>query len=407
MHVRKCSVLVIGAGPAGSAAAYALARGGHDVVLVDQHAFPRDKVCGDALIPDALAALRRLDVLERVLAHAQRAETVRIVAPNGSFVDLQGGTACLPRNVLDTLLLDHARAAGAEFLAPLRLAALHEEGGAVAGADLVHARTQERMRIAAPITLLATGAAAQPLQLAGLCTRKEASGFAVRLYVHGPQFVDRLRGLWLSFDREVRPGYGWIFGGPDGVFNVGAGVFRAGRKEEDGANVRALFTRFVQSFAPAAALLASGEVRGPLKGAPLRTALQGAHFGRAGVLAIGEAAATTYSFSGEGIGKAIESALLAAELCGLHLRGELDAALLPARYATELRARYGPRFAAYEKAERWLARPVFCNFLAARARASDLVRARLEGMLTETIDPDAIFSASGVLAALLPSFGRR
>jgi flavin-dependent dehydrogenase len=56
----RCDVLVVGAGPAGSAAAQWLARAGRDVLLIDQHAFPRDKVCGDGLIADALRALDRL-----------------------------------------------------------------------------------------------------------------------------------------------------------------------------------------------------------------------------------------------------------------------------------------------------------------------------------------------------------
>ena len=55
-----CDVLVIGAGPAGSACAHVLAGAGLDVLLVDQHAFPRDKTCGDGLIPDAQRALSRL-----------------------------------------------------------------------------------------------------------------------------------------------------------------------------------------------------------------------------------------------------------------------------------------------------------------------------------------------------------
>ena len=54
----RCDVLVVGAGPAGSAAAQLLARAGRDVVLVDSQAFPRDKVCGDGLIPDATAPSR-------------------------------------------------------------------------------------------------------------------------------------------------------------------------------------------------------------------------------------------------------------------------------------------------------------------------------------------------------------
>ena len=66
-------VLVVGAGPAGSACAQALARAGMSVQLVDQHTFPRDKVCGDGLIPDAHAALKRLGVYEQVMAQARRA----------------------------------------------------------------------------------------------------------------------------------------------------------------------------------------------------------------------------------------------------------------------------------------------------------------------------------------------
>ncbi|HET6315264.1 MAG TPA: FAD-dependent oxidoreductase, partial [Chloroflexota bacterium] len=61
-----CDVLVVGAGPAGSACAQWLARAGVDVVLADQHAFPRDKICGDGLIPDAHAALRQLGVADEV-----------------------------------------------------------------------------------------------------------------------------------------------------------------------------------------------------------------------------------------------------------------------------------------------------------------------------------------------------
>ena len=79
----QCDVLVVGAGPAGSAAAITLARAGVDVVLVDHHAFPREKVCGDGLIPDAHRALRRLGVLDGVMAQFNNAERVKKVAVIG------------------------------------------------------------------------------------------------------------------------------------------------------------------------------------------------------------------------------------------------------------------------------------------------------------------------------------
>ncbi|MDM0036016.1 FAD-dependent monooxygenase [Variovorax sp. J22P271] len=71
-----CEVLVIGAGPAGSACAQVLPAAGLDVLLVDQQAFPRDKTCGDGLIPDAQRALARLGLLDAVLARARVATHV-------------------------------------------------------------------------------------------------------------------------------------------------------------------------------------------------------------------------------------------------------------------------------------------------------------------------------------------
>ena len=116
----NCDVLVVGAGPAGSACARVFAQAGVDVVLVDQHAFPRDKVCGDGLIPDAYAALRRLGVLDEVMAHAQPVGLVGCVGPSGGRVDVPGTMAVVPRKTLDDILCRAAVSAGARLLPPAR-----------------------------------------------------------------------------------------------------------------------------------------------------------------------------------------------------------------------------------------------------------------------------------------------
>src|ERR1700752_442229 len=99
-----CDVLVIGAGPAGSAAALTLARAGIYVVLVDQHAFPRDKVCGDGLIPDAHNARLKLGVLDAVMAQAQASSHVGCIGPRGGRIDVPGALAVLPRKELDLIV---------------------------------------------------------------------------------------------------------------------------------------------------------------------------------------------------------------------------------------------------------------------------------------------------------------
>ncbi|HRD85981.1 MAG TPA: FAD-dependent oxidoreductase, partial [Rubrivivax sp.] len=97
-------VVVVGSGPAGSACAWSLARQGLQVLLVDQQAFPRDKACGDGLIPDALVALDRLGVLDEVLQQARQVPHVRCVGPRGGHVDVPGRLAVLPRRQLDHIL---------------------------------------------------------------------------------------------------------------------------------------------------------------------------------------------------------------------------------------------------------------------------------------------------------------
>ena len=133
-----CDVLVIGAGPSGCAAAMALARAGLDVVLVDSHTFPRDKVCGDGLIPDAHHALRKIGMLDEVMAQAQSSGFVGCIGPRGGRVDVPGVLAVLPRKQLDLILCRGAVAAGARMFAPVRFTAPLEEAGVVVGARLQH-----------------------------------------------------------------------------------------------------------------------------------------------------------------------------------------------------------------------------------------------------------------------------
>ncbi|HTT11448.1 MAG TPA: geranylgeranyl reductase family protein [Burkholderiaceae bacterium] len=402
MSFLETDVLVIGAGPAGSAAARTAAQLGSRVVLVDRHRFPRDKVCGDALIPDALEALARLGLNARVLAEARPLGSLRIYAPNGRCVELYAQMGCLPRSRLDELMREGAEQAGATFLAPCALAQALDRDGVIAGATFEPAAGGAPITVRARLTLLATGAAAGPLLKFGVCERRPASAIAARVYVRAPQrFAVEHDHLCISYDRHVCPGYGWLFPGPDGVFNVGVGYFDDTKARPPTTNIRRLFDRFVQTFAPARALLAVATPLTDLRGAPLRTALAGAHLSRPGLLVIGEAAGTTYSFSGEGIGKAIASGIVAGEIAARAPR-DTQAAIDAARtYAACIRSDFAERFRAYKIAQGWLAYPAVLGFLARRAAAGGYVRQQLQALLTETGDPSELFSVAGLLKSCL------
>ena len=398
MATLETDVLVIGAGPAGSAAARSAARLGQRVLLVDRHRFPRDKICGDALIPDALEALTRLGLKDRVLAQARALRAIRLYAPNGHSVELQAQMGCLPRSRLDELMQEGAEDAGATFLAPNLLARAVERDGAIAGAVFVSAIGGEEVTVRARFTILATGAAARPLEIFGVCERRLPSALAARVYVRAPEVFAREHDhLCISYDRHVCPGYGWMFPGPDGVFNVGVGYFNNTQSRLPTTNLRHLLARFVQTFPPAQALMAVARPLTEVRGAPLRTALTGAQLCRPGLLVAGEAAGLTYSFSGEGIGKAIASGILAGEMVAhADTRATSEIAAL---YASRIKADFAERFRAYAVAQKWLAYPAVLSFLARRAATGRYVRQQLQELLDETADPRELFSVAGLVKA--------
>jgi len=394
MNSAPLDVLVIGAGPAGSAAARSLALAGLRVQMVDAQPIGRDKVCGDGLIPDAHQALARLGLLDAVMARAQRAQAVGCVGPRGGRIDVPGALAVLPRQQLDALMAQAALDAGVQFLQARFEEPWLDAQGCVIGARL--RQGDQALALRARWTLLATGANPKALQAAGLCTRHTPSGVALRGYVRAPSLVGQIRALEVVWNQAVRPGYGWIFPAPGGVFNIGVGVTNShsalnGKGQKKDVNLRAIFDAFVAAYPPAQRLLAEGEWVGELKGAPLRCSLAGAQFSRPGLMVVGEAAGATYSFTGEGIGKAMQTALLAADAI---LAGHADEAATRTQYEAGLAA-LAPRYKLYERANRVNAFPWLADLLIWRAQRSPRLLQRMSGVLEETSNPGHLVSLKG------------
>ena len=420
----SCDVLVVGAGPAGSACAQWLAQAGAQVLLVDQHAFPRDKVCGDGLIPDAHTAFQRLGVHDEVMAAAYRASHVACIAPRGGRVDVPGRLAVLPRRELDDILCRSAQRAGARFAAPVRfMEPLLDDTGRVSGARLKTAQGLQEVR--ARWVVLATGAVPQAMIAAGLNERRTPSGVALRGYVRNPAMVGRITSLEVVWHKRLSRGYGWIFPAPGGVFNIGVGLAHSHGKGHDGrstmaeVNLREMFDTFCDLYPPARELVAGGERLGDLKGAPLRCSLEGAAFSRPGLLATGEAVGSTYAFTGEGIGKAMETGILAAETllptvgpttpaaigepadaANAAVGAEADARARE-RYEAAVRA-LQPRFALYERANRVNDHPWIADLLIWRGRRSERIMNRMKAVLEETGNPGNLVSVRGIVRLFVP-----
>ncbi len=398
----KSDVLVVGAGPAGSAAALVLARAGLSVILADRHEFPRDKSCGDAMLPDAMGALTRLGVAERVLVRGLPLDVLSVHSPGGHRAEIRGRFASIPRRALDDLLRDEAVRAGARFLAPLRAEGPLTSGDAVRGARFSGPRG-ETVEIEAPVTILATGAAPGPLGAFGASARPDPDAFALRAYVEAPaSLAAEHRLLSIAYEKGICPAYGWVFALPDGRFNVGAGWVRpAGRRAEKPPHMRALWRRFVDAFPAARDLLRASRAVEPVSGAPLRTSFGADAPGRRGLLVAGEAAGLTYPFTGEGIGKAMESGMLAAGILERRFAAhDGDPPGAHIEYARAAASAYGARFVAYRTAQRWVASPRLCDLLCRRASRDGWTRRQVEGLVAETSDPRALFSPWGLARVL-------
>ena len=387
--------LVVGAGPAGSAAAIGVAEEGHGVLLVDRETFPRDKICGEGLIADAGAALRRLGAWEEVKRAGHPVTGLSIFSPSRIRVDASGDYLTLRRHRLDALLARRAAMAGATFAqGEVRAITLQGDGGVVARVVGMHGTVALRARTA----VLATGARLALAESLGMVSPDAArpDAVAVRCRVRSDATVDRLVA---SFDRSVLPGYAWVFPLGEGEYNLGCGLFR-GVRGSRGSNLARTFAAFVREFPAAREVWETGQLTQPLRGAPLRCGFQGAKpRGPGAVLAVGEAIGATFPFTGEGIGKALETGILAAEVLHDALSsGEMERlAAYPERLEQELR----PKYLSYEIAERWLSIPWLIDFLARRVHRSRRLARAAKGILQETVDPREIFSVTGILRSLL------
>jgi menaquinone-9 beta-reductase len=384
-------VVIVGAGPAGAAAAITLARAGRRVLLLDRARFPRDKVCGDALIPDALRCLSGLGLGDDVRALGHPASVVSVYSASRVRLDIPGSFVTLKRQVFDAFLAERAVAAGA-CLAQADVGEVRAASGG--GMEIVLEGSTRLIRARSALTT--TGARVELLERHGLVSRPRASAMALRCYVQSSERIDE---LVISYDAAIAPGYAWIFPMGDGEYNVGCGALvpEAGAA---GLNLRRDFDTFVRSFPLARALMSRATAASKLQGAMLRCGLTGAEpLGPGSWLSAGEAIGATFPLTGEGIGKAMETAVMAAEAIDRTLTLERREPL--ESFEARVRRELGPKYVGYDVAQRWIQWPRLGDLVIRRAQRSAYLQRAVRGILDETIDPRTVFSVRGLIRSWL------
>lgn len=330
----SAQVVVVGAGPAGSAAAAWAARAGRDVLVIDSASFPRDKACGDGLTPRAVLELERLGlgdwlsgrIRHRGLRMSGFGGEVEIQWPGPAFPSHSSAVARLE---LDDRIRKVAEDSGARMLLGTKVVEAHHDSSRRVTSLTLADRTEVRCD-----QLIVADGARSPLgrKLGRRWHQETVYGVAARGYLATPRSDDP----WLTSHLELRspdgavlPGYGWIFPLGNGEVNIGVGALSTTKRPADLA-LRPLISYYTDlrrdewGFAGPPRAVASALL--PMGGAVSGVA------GPNWVL-IGDAAACVNPLNGEGIDYGLETGRLAAEALGAGDLSQLWPALLTDHYA--------------------------------------------------------------------------
>ena len=312
----RTDVLVVGAGPAGSAAAAWAARAGRDVVLADAATFPRDKTCGDGLTPRAVAELDLLGLGGWLREHPTNqglrahgfGRTLHLRWPGGTLPD--HGSA-VPRTELDARIRQAALDAGAVGVEGAKAVDATVEGGRVR--SVTFRRGDESFEIACERLVVADGVRSGLGKVLGREWHQDTVyAVAGRCYVDS----ERSEDPWISSHLELRgetgealPGYGWIFPLGGGQVNVGVGTLATTRRPASVA-IKPLMRHYVRERSEEFRL--TGDGRMPTSALlPMGGAVSGV--AGANWALVGDAAACVNPLNGEGIDYGLETGRLVAQ----------------------------------------------------------------------------------------------
>lgn len=302
-------VTIVGAGPAGTAAAIELCRAGRSVIIIDKATFPRDKCCGDGLTTLALRELEHLDFRPDSVDDWFDVAGVSLRSPSGREVEITlpdhgKYSAVAPRLQLDNALVDLARSAGARIIEGVGFSSLSVDGDAVTVEAANH--TIETRYVIAADGMWSPVRKSTGLNEPGYLG--EWHGF--RQYasnVTGPA----ARQLFVWFEPDLLPGYAWSFPLPGNRANIGFGVLRDG--ERTGKEIKAIWPDLLERSHIVEALGAGFEMEERHTAWPIPARVDELPLTGDRVLFVGDAAAATDVMTGEGIGQALLTGRLAAE----------------------------------------------------------------------------------------------
>ncbi|HJY43191.1 MAG TPA: geranylgeranyl reductase family protein [Propionibacteriaceae bacterium] len=417
-RITDADVIVVGAGPAGSAVATHLARHGLQVSLLEKSRFPREKVCGDGLTPRGTRQLIRLGIDTSEAAGWLHNKGLRIYGGERPFqlewpdlADFPHYGLVRPRADLDQLLARHAVAAGASLY---ELSNVVEPIIDSRTDRIVGVRTKDGRQFTAPMVVAADGNSTRLSLAMGLNRRDDRPmGVAVRTYYTSPRHRDDYLESWLELwegkpgKSALLPGYGWIFGMGDGTCNVGLGILNTSSAFGK-TDYKDLLKRWLDNTPEDWGFRSSNMIT-PVRGAALPMGFNRQPHYERGLLLVGDAGGMINPFNGEGIAYAMESAeVAAAAMAEAHERGPGSPTAERAleSYPTRLKAELGGYYTLGRTFVRLIGHPRVmrvCTTYGLPRRTLMRFTLKLLANLTDAHDGDAMDKLINSLSRIAPA----
>jgi geranylgeranyl reductase family protein len=414
-------VVIVGAGPAGSTAAYYLAAAGLDVLVLEKSQFPREKVCGDGLTPRAVKALTGMGIPTGAGDGWLRNQGLRIIGGGGRaevpWPDLSAFPAYgLVRTRLDfdQMLARHAEKAGARVLTGVTVTGPVQDDrtGRVAGVvahDSAGGKDAPERQFRGRVVVAADGNSSRLSVSLGLRKRDDRPlGVAVRTYYTNPRHADDWLEAWLDLwdGDHLLPGYGWIFGMGDGTSNVGLGLLNSSVSFQN-TDYRALLRRWLAAM-PAEWGFTEENRTQPVRGAALPMGFNRTPHYTRGLLLAGDAGGMVNPMNGEGIGYALEAGEIAARVItqALARPTAASAELVLQSYPQILRDSYGGYYTLGRVFVDLISKPSFMRFATrhgVKRPAVMRLTMKLLGNLTEPRGGDATDRLINAVSKITPA----
>jgi geranylgeranyl reductase family protein len=395
----EADVVVVGAGPSGSATAYYLAQAGLDVLLLEKSRFPREKVCGDGLTPRGVKALVAMGISVSEQDGWVRNKGLRVIGA-GRRLELEwpelssypGYGLVRPRTDLDQMLARRAEQAGARLIEGLTVTGpvLDDRTGRITAVTARPDGAGQERTYAGRVIVAADGNSSRLSVAMGLRKRDDRPlGVAVRTYYRSPRHEDDYLESWLDLwdgDRLL-PGYGWIFGMGDGTSNVGLGLLNTSAAFGH-TDYHALLRRWLKGMPEEWGFTEENRTE-PIRGAALPMGFNRTPPYFNGLLLAGDAGGMVNPFNGEGIAYAMESGEILARTIAQALArpARADTERVLAGYPVALRQAYGGYYALGRVFVKAIGRPELMRFATKHGMPRPAVMRFVLKLLANLTDP--------------------